>query len=68
MERLCSSEETPCIVVTRGLEVPEELIHFSQEKNLPILRSNMATTILSSRITGFLEKAGADHYHSWRTV
>ncbi|GIO55873.1 HPr(Ser) kinase/phosphatase [Paenibacillus cineris] len=56
MERLCSSEETPCIVVTRGLDVPEELIHFSQEKNLPILRSNMATTILSSRITGFLER------------
>lgn len=26
MERLCSSDETPCIIVTRSWEVPEELI------------------------------------------
>jgi HPr kinase/phosphorylase len=54
MQRLCT-EETPCIVVTRGLEVPQELIDISEEQNLAVLRSNMATTILSSRITGFLE-------------
>ncbi|MFS0873678.1 HPr(Ser) kinase/phosphatase [Paenibacillus xylanilyticus] len=54
MQRLCT-EETPCILVTRGLEVPQELIDISEEQNLAVLRSNMATTILSSRITGFLE-------------
>ena len=55
-ERLCQGEETPCIIVTRGLDVPEELIESSTSHHLPVLRSTMATTILSSRITGFLER------------
>lgn len=55
MDRLCT-EETPCIVITRGLEVPQELSEISAKRNIPILRSSMATTILSSRITGFLER------------
>lgn len=55
MRRLCT-EETPCIVVTRSLEVPEELVEVSNEQGLPVLRSSMATTILTSRITGFLER------------
>ena len=56
MQLLCSSDQTPCIIVTRAWKVPEELIEISAEKNLPVLRSSMATTILSSRITSFLEK------------
>ncbi|MFB5761926.1 HPr(Ser) kinase/phosphatase [Paenibacillus medicaginis] len=55
MDRLCT-EQTPCIVITRGLDVPQELIEISAERNIPVLRSSMATTILSSRITGFLER------------
>lgn len=55
MERLCT-ELTPCIIVTRGLEVPAELVEASAERDIPVLRTNMATTILSSRITGFLER------------
>ncbi|WP_025721608.1 HPr(Ser) kinase/phosphatase [Paenibacillus sp. 1-18] len=55
MERLCT-ELTPCIIVTRGLEVPAELVKASAERDVPVLRTNMATTILSSRITGFLER------------
>ncbi|AOZ92743.1 HPr(Ser) kinase/phosphatase [Paenibacillus crassostreae] len=55
MQKICA-DETPCIVVTRSLEVPQELIDVSNAKSLPVLRSNMATTILSSRITGFLER------------
>ncbi|WDH98875.1 HPr(Ser) kinase/phosphatase [Paenibacillus urinalis] len=54
MSRLCH-EETPCIVVTRCLDVPQELVDISNERDLPVLRSPMSTTILSSRITGFLE-------------
>jgi len=50
------SEETPCIVVTRNLEVPQEFIDLANEKNIALLRSPVATTTLSSRITGFLEK------------
>jgi len=55
MRRICS-DLTPCFVVTRSLEVPQELIDLSNEKNLPVLRSSMSTTTLSSKITGFLER------------
>jgi HPr kinase/phosphorylase len=55
MERLCH-EETPCVIITRGLEIPLELIEIANERNFPVLRSSVATTILLSRITNFLEK------------
>jgi HPr kinase/phosphorylase len=55
MERLCH-EETPCIIITRGLDIPSELIEIANERNFPVLRSTVATTILLSRITNFLEK------------
>lgn len=55
MERLCH-EDTPCIVITRGLDTPRELIDVANERNFPVLRSGVATTILLSRITNFLEK------------
>jgi len=54
MIRLCH-EDTPCIILTRNLEAPEELIKQANETHTPVLRSGVATTILSSRITGFLE-------------
>ncbi|ANY66341.1 HPr(Ser) kinase/phosphatase [Paenibacillus algorifonticola] len=55
MERLCHSD-TPCIILTRGLEPPDELIAYSNKTNIPVLGSHVATTILTSRITDFLEK------------
>ncbi len=54
-EQLCAPEETPCIVVTRGLDVPAELLDEANKRELPVLRSQVATTILASRLTGFLE-------------
>ena len=54
MERLCT-DITPAIIVTRGLEVPPELIEASERESVPVLRSNMKTTRLSSRLTNFLE-------------
>jgi len=54
MRRLCA-EETPCICVCRGLDVPAELVESASEADLPVLRSAMATTIFISRVTGFLE-------------
>ncbi|HJV44682.1 MAG TPA: HPr(Ser) kinase/phosphatase [Bacillota bacterium] len=51
---LCS-DEVPCIVVSRNLDVPEELLQASQEKNVPILQSSLPTTKLSSKITTYLE-------------
>ncbi|MCD9025206.1 HPr(Ser) kinase/phosphatase [Cohnella silvisoli] len=55
MERLCH-EETPCIIITRGQDIPSELIEIANERHFPVLRSSVATTILLSRITNFLEK------------
>lgn len=55
IERLCD-DETPCFIITRGLEAPLELIQQSNEKQIPVLRSHVATTILISRITNFLER------------
>ena len=55
LERLCH-EETPCIMLTRGLEPPLELIEQATEKNIPVLRSHISTTIFSSRLTNFLER------------
>ncbi|GGG05077.1 HPr(Ser) kinase/phosphatase [Paenibacillus abyssi] len=54
MSRLCD-EDTPCIIITRGQEAPQELLDQSNEKSLPLLRSPHATTSLISRITNFLE-------------
>lgn len=55
LKRLCKEEETPCIIVTRGQNIPEELIREAGEYGLPLLRSALATTTLVSRITDFLE-------------
>lgn len=53
-ERLCG-EETPCICISRGLEVPEELLQASQKSGVPILHSSLSTTKLSSKLTTYLE-------------
>jgi HPr kinase/phosphorylase len=55
MERLCD-EQTPCIIITRGQQAPVELMEIANARHFPVLRSGMATTILLSRITNFLEK------------
>src|SRR5690554_3013750 len=54
MERLCA-DETPCICISRGMEVPPELITAATAKAVPVLRSANTTTTLASIITGFLE-------------
>jgi HPr kinase/phosphorylase len=53
--RLCLAE-TPCVVVTRGLEVPAELLQIAVERDFPILRSQSNTTLLYSKITDYLER------------
>ena len=45
MRKLCRPE-TPAIIVTRGLEPPEELIRASQETHTPIIVAKDATTCL----------------------
>lgn len=54
MEQLCT-DVTPAIIVSREMEVPPELIEASEKSNVPVLRSPLKTTRLSSRLTNFLE-------------
>lgn len=53
--RTICHEQTPCIVVSRNLEIPSELMDEAEAANIPVLRSGMPTTVLASRLTGFLE-------------
>ncbi|MBU8908656.1 HPr(Ser) kinase/phosphatase [Desertibacillus haloalkaliphilus] len=54
MKKLCTYD-TPGIIISRGLEAPKELLDASDEFGVPILRSSLTTTRLSSRLTTFLE-------------
>ncbi|WP_026672319.1 HPr(Ser) kinase/phosphatase [Alkalihalobacterium bogoriense] len=54
MKNLCTYD-TPGIIISRGLEVPKELVEASEENGVPILRSPASTTRLSSQLTNFLE-------------
>nr|WP_275695580.1 HPr(Ser) kinase/phosphatase [Fredinandcohnia sp. SECRCQ15] len=54
MEKLCT-DITPAIIISRDLEVPEELIIASERESVPVLKSPVKTTRLSSRLTNFLE-------------
>ncbi|WP_264739571.1 HPr(Ser) kinase/phosphatase [Cytobacillus firmus] len=54
LERLCT-DITPGIIVTRGLDIPEELIEAAERESVPLLRSKQKTTRFSSLLTNFLE-------------
>lgn len=54
LERLCT-DITPAIIITRGLEVPQELIEASEKEAVPVLRSPFKTTRFTSRLTNYLE-------------
>ncbi|SFI63782.1 HPr(Ser) kinase/phosphatase [Thermoflavimicrobium dichotomicum] len=53
--RLCHPD-LPCICITRGLSVPEELIRAAQDNQVPLLRTSMPTTRFASKLTNYLEK------------
>lgn len=54
MKRLCTYD-TPAIVISRDLEAPQELIDASEKVGVPIMRSKLTTTKLSSKLTNYLE-------------
>lgn len=54
MDKLCT-DITPGIILSRGFDVPKELIEASERENVPVMRSTVKTTRLSSRLTNFLE-------------
>jgi len=53
-EKMCT-DVTPCIVVSRGMDVPVELVKACNERSVPLLRSPYKTTRVVSRLTNYLE-------------
>lgn len=49
--------EIPCLVVARGLEVPEEMIDIAKEYRVPIFLSKEITPIVVNDITVYLRRA-----------
>lgn len=45
-----------CILITRSLEIPEELIQVCREENIPLLRSSALSSISIASLSGYLEK------------
>ncbi|GIN85373.1 HPr kinase/phosphorylase [Heyndrickxia sporothermodurans] len=54
LEKLCN-DITPGIIISRGMDVPEELIEASEEYSIPLMRTQMKTTRFSSHLTNYLE-------------
>jgi HPr kinase/phosphorylase len=54
MEKLCT-DVTPGIIVTRELDIPQELIDACEREAVPLMRSRQKTTRFSGRLTNFLE-------------
>ncbi|MCM3739172.1 HPr(Ser) kinase/phosphatase [Oceanobacillus luteolus] len=53
--RLCT-DITPGIVISRGMNIPQQLIEVAEETGVPILRTSMKTTRVISRLTNYLEE------------
>lgn len=47
--------ETPCVVISRGLEPHEEFIEAAKENNRWVLRTNSITTRFISKLTNYLD-------------
>jgi HPr kinase/phosphorylase len=45
-----------CLVITRGLEIPELLLREADEKDIPVFRTNMRSFDFIERVTRFLEE------------
>lgn len=53
------SFDLPCLFVTKGLEVPSELLALAREKGVPVLRSRLKTAEFYRRIKPLVEEAFA---------
>ncbi|MFE8696549.1 HPr(Ser) kinase/phosphatase [Cytobacillus sp. FJAT-53684] len=53
-ERLCT-DITPAIIISRGMEVPQELVEAAERESVPLLRTKQKTTRFSSLLTNYLE-------------
>lgn len=52
--------ETPMFLVSRGLDIPEELLEQAKKIGVPVLSAKRTTTQLSSRVTNVLDRRLAE--------
>lgn len=55
IKKLCQPE-VPAFLVSRGLDIPEEMIKYATEKDIPVILSNRNTTRLNANVVNFLEE------------
>ena len=55
IHKICSLPLS-CLVITRGLEIPELLLREADEKDIPVFRTDMRSFDFIERITRFLEE------------
>lgn len=56
MFALCSYEQTPCIIISRGLNPPEGLLAEASNRGLPVLGTSMVTTRAAAVLSTLLEE------------
>lgn len=49
------SYETPCTIISRGMEIPEYLLYYAKKHKRTLLRSQMSTTTLIDKLIGYLD-------------
>lgn len=54
MENLCT-DRTPAIMIAHGMSAPEELLKVSEERGVPVLKTDTPTTRFSGMLTNYLE-------------
>ena len=54
MNKLCAAN-TPAIIISHNMEVPQELIEASEKNHVPVLMTKLKTTRFSSMLTNYLE-------------
>ena len=51
--------DPPCIIITSNQDEPRWLIHYCDEKNIPVLRTHDSTSEVSAKLDAFVVKAMA---------
>ena len=48
-------QNTPCILVSKNVDLPEYFIEYGNQYNIPVLKSHLRTTALSSKLYNYLQ-------------
>lgn len=55
-DRLCSFQQTPCLIVSRNLQLPQHWLAAAERYGLPVFSSGLSTTKLAGRLQAYLDK------------